>query len=148
MTVPLERLPGIPALARGLATGAPDVSAFLPRAAGLAGLAAQAAAVRAAFRPRTLPAGADARLVSPARGERAAVLTGQQAGLFGGRTHAVAVAAKWIAADLAAGHGRGPRSACVRDHDSWRSRASSSRRRGPKDFGEAAIAANRAPVGR
>ena len=42
MTVPLERLPGIPALARGLATGTPDVSALLPRAPRFARLAAQA----------------------------------------------------------------------------------------------------------
>ena len=56
MTVPLDRVPGIPALARGLATGKPDVSEFLPRSSSRAAVAAQAASVLHGFRPRTLPA--------------------------------------------------------------------------------------------
>ncbi len=154
MTVPLDRVPGIPALARGLATGAPDVSEFLPRAATPAAVAAQAAAVRSAFRPRSAPAGADPRLAALARGERAAVLTGQQAGLFGGPhlTLVKAVAAEKIAADLSAAGT--PASAAfwcaAEDHDLVEvTRVVLPTPEGPRDFGPdpAALAANRAPVG-
>ena len=154
VTVPLDRVPGIPALARGLATGAPDVSEFLPRLPSRAAVAARAAAVRSAFRPRTLPAGADPRLAALARAERAAVLTGQQAGLFGGPhlTLVKAVAAEKIAADLSAAGT--PASAAfwcaAEDHDLVEvTRVVLPTPEGPRDFGPdpAPLAANRAPVG-
>ena len=154
MTVPLDRVPGIPALARGLATGAPDVSVFLPRAGTLAAIAAHAATVRGAFRPRVAAAGADPRLQALARGERAAVLTGQQAGLFGGPhlTLVKAVAAEKMAADLsAAGMPASAAFWCAgEDHDLVEvTRVVLPTPEGPRDFGPdpAALAANRAPVG-
>jgi bacillithiol biosynthesis cysteine-adding enzyme BshC len=152
--VPLDRVPGIPALARGLATGAPDVAEFLPRTPSTAEVAAQAAAVRAAFRPRTLPAGADPRLAVLARGEGAAVLTGQQAGLFGGPhlTLVKAVAAEKLAADLSASGT--PASAAfwcaAEDHDLVEvTRVVLPSPEGTRDAGSdpAPLAANRAPVG-
>lgn len=154
MTVPLARAPGIPALARGLATGTPDVSEFLPRASNLAAVAAQAAAVTRAFRPRTPAAGADPRLAALARGECAGVFTGQQAGLFGGPhlTLAKAVAAEKLAADLAAAGT--PASAAFwcasEDHDLVEvTRVVLPTPDGPRDFGPdpAPLASNRAPVG-
>lgn len=154
MTVPLDRVPGIPALARGLATGAPDVSEFLPRAATCASVGAQAAAVRQAFRPRMPRAGMDPRLAALVRGERAAVVTGQQVGLFGGPhlTLVKAVAAERIAADLSAAGT--PASAAfwcaAEDHDLVEvTRVVLPTPEGPRDFGPdpAPLAANRAPVG-
>ena len=154
MTVPLDRVPGIPALAQGLATGAPDVSEFLPRASTLAAVAAQAAAAHRAFRPRTLPAGADPRLAALARAERAAVLTGQQAGLFGGPllTLVKALAAEKLAADLSAS--ATPASAAfwcaAEDHDLVEvTRVVLPSAEGPRDVGPdpAPLASNRAPVG-
>ena len=154
MTVPLDRMPGIPALARGLATGVPDVSEFLPRTATRTTMATHAAAVRSAFRPRPAAAGADPRLQALARGERAAVLTGQQAGLFGGPhlTLVKAVAAEKIAADLTqAGTPSSAAFWCAgEDHDLVEvTRVVLPTPDGPSDFGPeaAALAANRAPVG-
>ncbi len=155
MTIPLERAPGIPALARGLATGTPDVSEFLPRAASLAAVAVQASAARRAFGPRALPAGADPRLAALARGERAGVFTGQQAGLFGGPhlTLAKAVAAEKLAADLAeAGTPATAAFWCAtEDHDLVEvTRVVLPTPEGPRDFGpdSGPLASNRAPVGR
>jgi uncharacterized protein YllA (UPF0747 family) len=154
MTVPLDRVPGIPALARSLATGAPDVSEFLPRTPTRAAIATHAATVRSAFRPRPIGSSADPRLAALARGERAAVLTGQQAGLFGGPHLALvkAVAAEQIAADLSAAGT--PASAAfwcaAEDHDLVEvTRVVLPTPGGPRDFGPdpAALAANRAPVG-
>ena len=154
MTLPLDLAPGIPALARGLATGTPDVSEFLPRAASLAAVAAQGEAVRRAYRPRTLAAGADARLAALARGERAGVFTGQQAGLFGGPHLALvkAVAAEKLAADLAAaGTPAAAAFWCAsEDHDLVEvTRVVLPTPDGPRDFGPdpAPLSANRAPVG-
>lgn len=154
MTVPLDDAPGIPALARGLATGTPDVSDFLPRAASLAAVAAQAASARRAFRPRAFAGSGDARLAALARGEHAGVFTGQQAGLFGGPhlTLAKAVAAEKLAADLAAAGT--PASAAFwcasEDHDLVEvTRVVLPTADGPRDFGPdaAPLAGNRAPVG-
>jgi bacillithiol biosynthesis cysteine-adding enzyme BshC len=154
MTVPLDRVPGIPALARGLATGKPDVSEFLPRSSSRAAVAAQAASVLHGFRPRTLPAGADPRLSALARAERAAVLTGQQAGLFGGPllTLVKALAAEKLAADLTAS--ATPASAAfwcaAEDHDLVEvTRVVLPSPEGPRDAGPdpAPLASNRAPVG-
>ncbi len=154
MTVPLDRVPGIPSLARGLATGVPDVSEFLPRSSSRADVAARAAAVRSAFRPRTLRAGADPRLGALARGERAAVLTGQQAGLFGGPylTLVKAVAAEKLAADLsAAGTPAAAAFWCAaEDHDLVEvTRVVLPSAEGPRDVGPdpVPLASNRAPVG-
>ncbi len=82
MTVPVERLPGIPALARGLAAGAPDVSEFLPVRWDAMAIAIRAREVLARFRPRA--AGADPRLADLASGLTSAVTAGQQVGLCGG----------------------------------------------------------------
>ncbi len=81
MSVPPELLPGIPALARGHATGTPDVSAFLGPRASRDAIAARALEVLAAFRPR---AGAAPELAPLAAGGRAAVVAGQQVGLLTG----------------------------------------------------------------
>ncbi len=154
MTIPLERVPGIAALARGLATGTPDVTEFLPRVGSLADVAAQADAARRAFRPRTVPVDSDARLAVLARGEHAAVLTGQQVGLFGGPhlTLVKAVAAGKIAADLtAAGVPAAAAFWCAsEDHDLVEvTRVVLPTPEGPRDFGPnpEALAANRRPVG-
>ncbi|HQQ78735.1 MAG TPA: bacillithiol biosynthesis BshC, partial [Thermoanaerobaculia bacterium] len=89
-----------------------------------------------------------------ARGERAAVLTGQQAGLFGGPhlTLVKAVAAEKIASDLSASGA--PASAAfwcaAEDHDLVEvTRVVLPTPEGPRDFGPdpAALGANRAPVG-
>ncbi len=154
MTVALDRVPGIPALARGLATGTPDVSEFLPRSPTRAAVAAQAAAVLRAFRPRTLPPEADPRLAALARAERTAVVTGQQAGLFGGPllTLVKAVAAEKLAADLSAA--AAPASAAfwcaAEDHDLVEvTRVILPSAEGPRDAGPdpGPLASNRAPVG-
>ncbi len=81
MTVPLERLPGIPRLALGHATGEPDVTRFLGERATLPAIAARASEVLGAFSPRR---GADPALGALAAGRRAGVFTGQQAGLLTG----------------------------------------------------------------
>ncbi len=152
--IPLDRAPGVPALARGLATGTPDVSEFLPRSAALAQVAAQAGKARRAFRPRTLPAGSDPRLAALAGGEQAGVFTGQQAGLFGGPhlTLAKAVGAEKLAADLAA-DGTPAQAAfwcAAEDHDLVEvTRVVLPTPEGPRDFGPdpGPLTANRTPVG-
>lgn len=100
--VPLSKLPDIPALAAGLATGTPDVSPFLPDRPDLATIAGRARRVLAAFHPRSRAApGCSPELGS---GRRAGVLTGQQVGLFTGPllTLVKAIAATKLAGDLAA----------------------------------------------
>ena len=75
MTVALDRLPGIPRLALGHATGEPDVTRFLGERATATAIAARATAVLAAFVPRD---GADPALAALAAGRRAGVLTGSR----------------------------------------------------------------------
>ena len=101
MTVPFSAVPAIPALALGHATGQPDVSRFLGERATAPAIAARAARVLAAFRPRE---GAEPRLAALADGRRAAVLAGQQVGLLTGPllTAVKALAAVKIAEELAA----------------------------------------------
>ena len=152
-TIPLARVPGIPALARGLATGEPDVQAFLPDRPDLATIRARARKARAAFVPRT-GTGTDPALSSLARGERAVVLTGQQAGLFGGPllTLVKALAAEKLAAEL--GDAESPASAAFwcasEDHDLVEvTRLVLPTPEGPRDFGPEAgpLAGNHRPVG-
>ena len=152
--IPLGRVPGIPALARGLATGEPDVRAFLPDRPDLTTIGVRARAVRAAFVPRT-GSPASPALASLARGERAAVLTGQQAGLFGGPllTLVKALAAEKLAAELeSSGTPAGAAFWCAsEDHDLVEvTRLLLPTPEGPKDFGPEAgpLAGNHRPVGR
>jgi bacillithiol biosynthesis cysteine-adding enzyme BshC len=152
--VPLACVPGIPALARGLATGTPDVSAFLPDRPEFTNIAARVRDVRAAFRPWTMAPETDPGLARLARGERAAILSGQQVGLFGGPllTLVKALAAEKLAADLEA-HGTAARAVfwCAsEDHDLVEvTRLVLPGPDGPKDFGPnvGALAENRSPVG-
>lgn len=130
--IPLGRLPGIPALARGLAEGEPGVSAFLPDAPRLEVLAARA---------RQL-------------GPTSVVLTGQQAGLFTGPllTMVKAVAARQAARALTA-DGAPARAAfwCAsEDHDLVEvSRLAVPDGDGVRDLGPSpeTLAGNRRPVG-
>jgi bacillithiol biosynthesis cysteine-adding enzyme BshC len=153
-TISLTLVPGIPALARGLATGDPDVRAFLPDRPDLATISARAREVRAVFVPRT-GTKASPPLASLARGERAVVLTGQQAGLFGGPllTLVKALAAEKLAAELDdAGTPAGAAFWCAsEDHDLVEvTRLVLPTPEGPKDFGPEAgpLAGNHRPVGR
>jgi bacillithiol biosynthesis cysteine-adding enzyme BshC len=153
-TISLTLVPGIPALARGLATGNPDVRAFLPDRPDLATVRTRAHEVRAAFVPRT-GTGTGPALESFARGERAVVLTGQQAGLFGGPllTLVKALAAEKLAAELDdAGTPAGAAFWCAsEDHDLVEvTRFVLPTSEGPKDFGPEAgpLAGNHRPVGR
>lgn len=118
MTVALDRLPGIPRLALGHATGEPDVTRFLGERATPTAIAARATAVLAAFVPRD---GADPALAALAAGRRAGVLTGQQVGLLTGPllTTVKALAAVKIAEALAsAGTDLSPVFWCAsEDHD-------------------------------
>ncbi|HSB63822.1 MAG TPA: bacillithiol biosynthesis BshC [Thermoanaerobaculia bacterium] len=153
-TVSLAHVPGIPALARGLATGTPDVSAFLPDRPDLETIATRGRVVLAAFRPRGTPPETDPRLAALARGEASAVFAGQQAGLFGGPllTLVKALAAEKLAADVAAA-GTGARAAfwCAsEDHDLVEvTRIVLPGPDGPADLGPdaSALAGNRSPVG-
>lgn len=152
--IPLAQVPGIPALARGLATGTPDVAAFLPDRPDLRTIAERARAVVAAFRPRSTAPDTDPRLAAFVRGEQAAVLAGQQAGLFGGPllTLVKALAAERLASDLvSAGTAAGPAFWCAsEDHDLVEvTRLVLPGPDGPVDFGPdaASVAGNRSPVG-
>jgi bacillithiol biosynthesis cysteine-adding enzyme BshC len=152
--VSLAHVPGIPALARGLATGTPDVSTFLPDRPELEGVSQRARAVLSAFRPRTASADTDPRLAAFAHGEASAVFAGQQAGLFGGPllTLVKALAAEKLAGDLVAqGAAASPAFWCAsEDHDLVEvTRLVLPLPDGPKDVGPdaSALAGNRSPVG-
>jgi bacillithiol biosynthesis cysteine-adding enzyme BshC len=153
--IPLALVPGIPALARGLATGAPDVSAFLPDRPDVETTAQRARTALAAFRPRSTSVETDERLASIARGETTAVFAGQQAGLFGGPllTLVKALAAEKLAADLVASGGPAGRAVfwCAsEDHDLVEvTRLVLPGPDGPEDVGPdaSALAGNRSPVG-
>lgn len=118
--VPPERIPGLPALAVGLATGRPDVSRFLPDRPALPAVVARAAAVSARFAAHPRP-GADPAHAALAAGGAAAVSTGQQVGALTGPllTLVKAVAAIRLAQDVdAAGCRALPLFWCAsEDHD-------------------------------
>jgi len=118
VTIPLSVLPGIPALALGHATGAPDVTRFLGERATAAGIAKRAKDVLSAFSPR---GGAEPPLAPLAAGRRAAVVAGQQVGLLTGPllTAVKALAAVKLAGELArAGTDLAPVFWCAsEDHD-------------------------------
>ncbi|HUM02167.1 MAG TPA: bacillithiol biosynthesis BshC, partial [Thermoanaerobaculia bacterium] len=117
--VPFRTLSGIPALARGLASGSEEVSAFLPDSWNADAITSRARDVLARFHPR------DARRVDPAladlaRGGMAGIFTGQQVGLFGGPllTLVKALAAVKLAAEVVAGPPLAPVFWCAsEDHD-------------------------------
>jgi bacillithiol biosynthesis cysteine-adding enzyme BshC len=121
--LPLASLPGIPALARGFADGSPRVARFLPdagEARDAEAVASRARQVLERFRPRSAER-ADPALVEFTSGRAAAIITGQQVGLFGGPLLSLikALAAVRIAGEVA---GRGAPAAplfwCAsEDHD-------------------------------
>jgi bacillithiol biosynthesis cysteine-adding enzyme BshC len=151
--VPLENLPGIPALARGLASGDPDVSAFLPDRPETETIQDRAARVLERFSWRA-SSRADPELSELATGRVAGVFTGQQVGLFGGPvlTLVKAIAAVKLARDLT---GRGtalcPVFWCAsEDHDLVEvTRVALPGPDGPVEAGPdpTAFTANRKPVG-
>ena len=151
--VPIERLPGIPALARGLATGTPDVSAFLPDRWDVAAIQSRGRDVLSRFRPREASR-ADPALADLAAGRVAGVLAGQQAGLFGGPllTLVKALAATQLARD--AGNAAAPLApvfwCATEDHDLVEvTRFVLPGEEGPADAGPDAgpLQRNRRPVG-
>ena len=151
--VPVERLPGIPALARGLATGRPDVSAFLPDRWDAEAVAARGREALSRFRPRDA-ARSDPALADLAAGRTAGVVAGQQAGLFGGPllTLVKALAATQLARD--AGSAASPLApvfwCATEDHDLVEvSRFVLPGGPGPVDVGPdaAPLRRNRRPVG-
>lgn len=149
--VPLERLPGISSLALGLATGTPDVSAFLPDPPALAVVADRARRVLREFVPRN---GAPPGLAELAQARSAGIFTGQQVGLFTGPllTTVKAIAASRLAADL---RGLGIAASAVfwcasEDHDLVEvTRLVLPHPKGPVEAGPdpAALADNHRPVG-
>ena len=151
--IPVERLPGLNALARGLAAKDGSVSEFLPDSPDVATIAERARAVLASFRPRDASR-APAGLSDLVLGKRAGVFTGQQVGLFSGPlltlTKALAVAD--LASDLT--RSGAPALPCFwcasEDHDLVEvTRFVLPGPDGPVDRGPAAepLAANRRPVG-
>ncbi len=81
--LPLASVPGIPDLAREFAEGSSRVVRFLPDAGDAGAVAARAREVLGRFRPRS-PGQADPALVELTSGRAAAIVAGQQVGLFGG----------------------------------------------------------------
>ncbi|HQR45759.1 MAG TPA: bacillithiol biosynthesis BshC, partial [Thermoanaerobaculia bacterium] len=150
--VPVENLPGVPALARGLATGTPDVSAFLPDRWDAGAISARGREALARFRPRDA-ARADEALAELAAGRVAGILTGQQVGLFGGPllTLVKALAAVQAAAEAGGACPLAPVFWCAtEDHDLVEvTRVALPGEDGPVDAGPdpAPLRANRRPVG-
>lgn len=151
--VPVGRVPGVNAIARGHAEGDASARVFLPDAPDLSTIRARAREVLAAFVPR---AGASRPGVpdSYADGSTAVVSTGQQAGLFTGPllTLVKALAARDLAAALSAA---GPKAGALfwcatEDHDLVEiTRVALPGRDGPEEAGSGAESgsANRRPVG-
>ncbi len=150
--VELASVPGLPALARGLATGDPVVTGWLPDRPSLAAIVARAAAVRSAFRARG--AGSRGELEALATGRSVGIFTGQQVGVFTGPllTLVKALAAKKLAGALSeAGLDATAGFWCAsEDHDLVEvTRFSVPGPEGPVELGPDAtlLAANRRPVG-
>lgn len=150
---PLDALPGIPALARGLALGSPDVSRFLPDRPDLGTIVTRATTVLSSFAKR-LPSHADPAHADLVTARCAGVFAGQQAGVFTGPLLTVvkALAAVKLAEDLAAkGIDAVPVFWCAaEDHDLVEvTRVALPVDGGVTDFGPdpATLAENRRPVG-
>lgn len=148
--VPLERLPGIPSIARALSAG--NAAPFLPDRPDLATIAERARLALSRFAPRR--ANVAPGLEDLAAGRRAGVFTGQQVGLFTGPLLALtkAVATLKLAEEIErAGVPAAPVFWCAsEDHDLVEvTRCVLPSPDGPHDAGPdpAALGGNRRPVG-
>ncbi len=81
--IPVTQIPGFNPIARDFASGSPSVRPFLPDCPGPSVLSAHTRLVLEKFTPRTPPP-ADPHLARLARGEEAAISTGQQTGVLTG----------------------------------------------------------------
>ena len=150
--MPVGALVGVSSLARGLASGSADVSAFLPDRWDTESIVTRGREVLARFHPREATQ-VDPALADLAQGRVAGIFTGQQVGLFGGPllTLAKALAAVELAAEVAGRHPVAPVFWCAsEDHDLVEvTRFFVPGPDGPVDVGppEEPLTVNRRPVG-
>ncbi len=149
--VPVDRLPDLPRLSVRYATGHPDASTFLPGTFDLPSIAGRARLVLERFARRS-PIGAP-EVDNLVAGQKAAVMAGQQVGLFGGPllTAVKALAAVDLARELSAQVGAAAVFWCAsEDHDLVEvTRFMVPGPEGPKELGPdpASLLENRSPVG-